>query len=279
MKATWLQTPPRVLVVVAHPDDETIGAGILLARLPGAVVLHLTDGAPRTVGYRAAGFTGPRQEYAAARRRELEAAMKLAGLGPERLHCLGLPDQETVAHLADIAQHVAAYCRKLKADVLLTHAYEGGHPDHDVAAMACRAAFEELRREGGPVPDLMEMALYHAGLEGGPVIGEFLPVPPYTAGDGEGENKVIGWDLSPADLDIKQRMIESFRSQREALAPFLPPRRESFRPAPFYDFTKPPHFGILQYEKQGFPLTGKRWREIAGEAIPELGIELGLHLA
>jgi LmbE family N-acetylglucosaminyl deacetylase len=276
MRATWLQTPPRVLVVVAHPDDETIGAGILLARLPGAVVLHLTDGAPRTAGYLAAGFTGSRQEYAAARRRELEASMKLAGIGPERLYCLGLPDQETVAHLPDIAQHVAAYCRKFKADVLLTHAYEGGHPDHDVAAMACRAAFEELRREGGPVPELMEMALYHASLEGEPVIGEFLPVPPDSS---DGEAKVIGWDLSPADLDIKQRMIESFGSQRDTLAPFLPPRRESFRPAPFYDFTKPHHLGILQYEKWGFPLTGKRWREIAGEAIPELGIELGLHLA
>lgn len=273
---TWLQTPPRVLVVAAHPDDETIGAGILLARLPGAVVLHLTDGAPRTAGFRARGFTGPRTEYAALRRAELEAAMKLAGLGPERLYCLGFPDQETVAHLADIAQHVAGYCRKLRADVLLTHAYEGGHPDHDVAAMACRAAFEELRSEGGPVPELMEMALYHAGLEGAPVIGEFLPVPPYAVENEE--SKVIGWDLSPADLDVKQRMIECFRSQRESLAPFLPPRRESFRPAPHYDFTQPPHFGVLQYEKQGFPLTGRRWREIAREALPELGMEAGMRL-
>jgi len=35
-----------VLVVVAHPDDETIGAGAMLASLDDVHVVHLTDGAP-----------------------------------------------------------------------------------------------------------------------------------------------------------------------------------------------------------------------------------------
>src|SRR5258708_12156323 len=35
--------PLRLLIVVAHPDDEAIGAGALLAHYPDATIAHLTD--------------------------------------------------------------------------------------------------------------------------------------------------------------------------------------------------------------------------------------------
>jgi hypothetical protein len=35
------------------------------------------------------------------------------------------------------------------------------------------------------------------------------------------------------------------------------------RPAPLYDFTKPPHAGKLWYESLGWSMTGRRWRELA----------------
>lgn len=264
MKPTLNGNPPRVLVVVAHPDDETVGAGCMLARLPGAFVLHITDGAPRSARYRARGFEGSRADYASTRRRELEAAMRLAGIGPERLHCLGVPDQEAILSVAEIATRIAGYSRRIKAEIILTHAYEGGHPDHDAAALACRAAFEQLRSEGGPAPELMEMALYHANEKGEMVIGEFLPAPSET------EANVARWELTPDEKILKQRMIEAFASQSETLAPFLPPHPESFRPAPYYDFSRPPHSGALQYELWGFPLNGERWREAAQEVASEV---------
>ncbi len=37
----------RVMIVVAHPDDETIGLGAQLRRFEDALLVHVTDGAPR----------------------------------------------------------------------------------------------------------------------------------------------------------------------------------------------------------------------------------------
>jgi hypothetical protein len=37
----------KVMIVVAHPDDETIGMGAQLRRFNDALLVQLTDGAPR----------------------------------------------------------------------------------------------------------------------------------------------------------------------------------------------------------------------------------------
>lgn len=236
----------RLLVVVAHPDDETVGAGALLARHPDAWVLHLTDGAPHDPRFIARGFTGSREEYAAARRRELEAAMRLIGIGPERLlRSDGVADQEAAHALPRLAAEVAERCREIRPDALLTLAYEGGHPDHDAAARAVRSAADRLRSDGVAPPELFEMPLYHAGPDG-MVVQEFLPGPEAASTEVH--------ILTPEETALKERMIDCFATQSETLAAFRPPLRETFRPAVCCDFGRRPHAGRLQYEIWGFGL-------------------------
>lgn len=236
---------PRLLVVVAHPDDEVVGAGILLARLPDVWILHATDGAPRDSRFMADGFSGTREEYAEARRRELEAALALAGIGPDRLLDLGVADQEAVFEIPRLVAGIARICREVQPGMILTLAYEGGHPDHDAVALAVRQAAQGI--------ETVEMPLYHAepGTER-MVVQEFLPGP-----------AEIRLTLTEGERRLKQRMIEAFATQQETLRAFLPPCDERFRPAPAHDFSRPPHAGRLQYEVWGFPLTGRRWREVA----------------
>jgi LmbE family N-acetylglucosaminyl deacetylase len=259
------ETPLRTLLAVSHPDDETIGAGILLSRLPDAWVLHLTDGAPRDPRFFHGGFAGTREEYERTRRLELTAAMALAGVAPQRLLRIeGVADQEAVHHLPRITREIAVLLRQLRPDVVITHAYEGGHPDHDAAAFAVRAAVELLRRgrsQPPRPPDIVEMPLYFARPGGGEPVFQKLLSP--------ADNAMI-LELSPEERDLKERMLDCFGSQRDLLTMFRPPVREVFRPAPHCDFSRPPHAGRLQYEIWDFPIDGARWRDLARDAVEEL---------
>jgi LmbE family N-acetylglucosaminyl deacetylase len=261
----------RLLVAVAHPDDETIGAGILLSRLPFlSRVLHITDGAPRERRFLPARFAGGHAEYAAERRRELVAAMTIAGVEEASLDCLNFPDLEATCELSSLSRKVADRFEELRPDLVVTHAYEGGHPDHDATAFAVHAAAELLRRGGRPSPAILEMALYRASPGAtGPndrLMQEFLPAGPEPA--------ATPWvlELTPSDRELKDRMLACFKTQRALLRKLSLARRESFRLAPRYDFTRPPHVGPLLYELSRFPITGERWRELARDAMYVLGL-------
>ena len=93
----------RALIVVAHPDDETLGAGSLLQGLSQFTIVHVTDGAPQDPALRSTPQTG-REAYAAARRAELKRALIIGGGRPPELHSFGVLDQEIVDHIPVVAR-------------------------------------------------------------------------------------------------------------------------------------------------------------------------------
>lgn len=246
-----------LLVVAAHPDDETVGATSLLLRATRSVVIHLTDGAPRDPALWGRPSRGW-QEYARLRREEALEALAEAALPPERVLRLGGIDQELVEALAPMARELASVIASLEPRFVVTHPLEGGHPDHDAAALVTRAALDLVARDGVR-PRLAEMTSYHL-TQGRLVTGSFLP----------GSPRGIRHRLTGEEREIKRRMLERYASQRETLAIFGL-EDESFRLAPPVSLRAPPHAPPLHYEVRGWASFG-RFRDAAVAGLAELGL-------
>lgn len=226
--------PMRILIAVAHADDETLGCFSLLTDPAHEVhILHATDSAPRDLKYAIRSGFLSRASYLAARRKEMTAVLAKAGLPAERYHCLGLADQEAPVYWP----RIRAFVEQFAADRVYTHAYEGGHPDHDAVAFALAG-----------LPNLWEFPLYHA--HG----AEFVP---HTFLDGDPETVVA---LDADRQRVKREWLDCFVSQQRVIKMF-PLDHELFRPARAHDFTRPPHAGPLYYEIRKLGWTWTEWRK------------------
>ncbi len=128
-----------VLAVAAHPDDEVIGCGGMLAwhRECGhaVTVVHATDG----------GGGDPQARFAdiaAVRRREAEHA--LAALGVDDLRRLGLPDGGLPEHRRDLVGHLRAAFAELAPHTLYSFFFAEAHRDHRALASAVADCAPEL---------------------------------------------------------------------------------------------------------------------------------------
>jgi LmbE family N-acetylglucosaminyl deacetylase len=252
---------PRTLVVVAHPDDETIGAGARIAKIAAAcTMVQVTDGAPsdrRFVPVAASNLS--RAAYARARKEEAVRALALAGVDSSRVICIGVRDQEATFDMVSLAKRLVAIMAELRPEVVMTHAYEGGHPDHDATAFAVQAAAALSSEPGARPPVIIEMTGYHD--QGGATVrGEFLPW--------ESAREVVV-RLTDQERREKRAMLAAYTTQREVLAPFRI-EEERFRLAPCYFFGAPPHGGRLHYERFGFAVAGAMWRAFARSALKKL---------
>ncbi|MCC7065471.1 MAG: PIG-L family deacetylase [Planctomycetes bacterium] len=125
-----------VLVLAAHPDDEVIGAGGMLAwharRGQAITVVHATDGAKGDPSAR-------ENDICAVRRREGKEALQRLGIG-EPQHW-DLPDGDLPEHLPALTERVRALFVQVQPRTLYSFWFGEAHRDHRaVAAATVRAA-------------------------------------------------------------------------------------------------------------------------------------------
>jgi LmbE family N-acetylglucosaminyl deacetylase len=237
----------RTLVLVAHPDDETVGCGALLQRMREPVVVFCTDGAPRDEYFWREH--GSRLRY--GRLRQEEARRSLAAAGVTEMEFIegqasGLDlfvDQELYRAIPEAVAVLTSIVERYRPQAVLTLAYEGGHPDHDTCSFLGAVVG---RRYALPV---WEFPLYHrqhglamcAAVHGraGELVYQRFVVP--------GAHEEIVLELTPDELEKKRTMLAQYSSQHPFLFEFEP-SLERLRPQHAYDYSQPPHVGPLNYE-------------------------------
>lgn len=133
----------KLMLVVAHPDDEcfAFGGALALAADRGVetYVICLTDGQAAT--HRGDAASG--EELGRMRREEFVASCKVLGVTHHEL----LDYQDGRLEFADFSRaagRLVERMRRFKPDVVLTFGSEGSlntHPDHMIVSMLTTAAF------------------------------------------------------------------------------------------------------------------------------------------
>lgn len=137
--------PARLVVLAAHPDDETLGAGGLMAAL--AACGTRIDVIVATAGEASHpdSVTHTPRQLAEVREREVREAV--AFVAPQaRLHLLGLPDGELAAHRDELQSALQEIAGDETTGLWLAAPWRNdGHTDHDTAGETA-AAFAAAAR-------------------------------------------------------------------------------------------------------------------------------------
>lgn len=220
----------RILVLIPHPDDEVVGAATALARLRAhgghATGAFLTSGVPANAG---AWIPTPRRYARRVARRTEESTrvaeeldLAVAGRRP-------IPSRELKRHLAESLRWLREEAESARADLLWVPAYEGGHPDHDVANFLASKLADEY--------EVWEFSEYHFAK--GRVSGQTFVRP-------NGSEALLS--LDGAERARKRRLLDVYASERRNLG-YVGLEQECFRPLAAYDYGERPHPGKCFYER------------------------------
>ncbi len=191
----------RVLVIAPHPDDESLGCGLLLASRPhkeSSYILFVTDGSHSPEPTEGASESA-RRDLAAIREREAREAAAVFGLPQANVEFLGFEDGTLVAQVERLTIALVDYVRCIGAEQLLIPFRYDRHPDH----LAINRAVTRAHAEGAITARVFEYFVYSHW--------RLLPGADVRACVRAAELRKL--DAGPEAAALKRRALECHRSQ------------------------------------------------------------------
>ncbi len=188
----------RLVVVSAHPDDESLGAGALIASATAAgLQVELVCATEGELSHPRSPTHVP-DDVALLRAEEYVAAARELGVGVPSLRWLGLPDGAVDKHLTELTDRLVEIVGDGSGTAIVATWSQDGHPDHGAVG---RAAAATARRTDAELWEFPVWFWHWAS----PDDGRASRLRPFRA--------------TRRALEAKRRAVEAHRSQVAPLSP------------------------------------------------------------
>jgi N-acetylglucosamine malate deacetylase 2 len=207
----------RILYVFPHPDDESFGPALAIARQRRegheVFLLTLTRGGATRQRHRLGLSVEQMGRVRLEEMRAVERVLGLSGMTVWDFPDSGLAEMDPRELEEALAEHV----RDLAPDVLVTYPVHGvsGFPDHLVSHAVVKRVFCELREKGGRAPRRLAfftVAPLPEGAGGSPDGERRIPLTPSTE-----EAIDVAQEVGPDDVEIARRALDRYETYREVV--------------------------------------------------------------
>lgn len=223
----------NILILAAHPDDEIVGLSVFIKKKNklgcNIFILFLTNG---LISKDSRWFwdKGLHDKYLKERMSELLKSMKYHSI--KKFQVQDIPSRTIKENINQSYKKVLITIKENNIDTIFTPAYEGGHQDHDVINYISSNFLEKY--------NVYEYAEYN--FHGKKIRSN-------TFFDLIGNEILI--KLNSEEKLFKKRAMKIYDSEKKNLS-YIKLNQESYRPLRNYDYSLPPHKGVLFYRRFSF---------------------------
>ncbi len=223
----------NILILSPHPDDESVGLAVTIRKMKRegfkVYIFFLTSGVIAQKDL----WIWNRNKYKSflkARINEMKESMNFLKINDYFFQ--DVPTRYLKSNIVQTIKKIKEIIIKKKIDTLFVPAYEGGHQDHDIANFIGFNFKHEL--------NVYEFAEYNNS-SNQLISNNFIR---------KTGNEII-YKLNQEEVNYKNIALSIYVSEVKNLS-YIKTNQESYRPIVNYDYSKPPHCGVLFYRRYSF---------------------------
>ncbi len=223
----------NILFIIPHPDDEIVGSCLMIRNFlisgKRIVIFFLTNG----VLSKESMWPWKKKKYEqllTLRKKEMTESVNF--LGVDDFLFQNIPTRTLKDKISETYFKIKKTIISKQIDTIFCPTYEGGHQDHDVANFICSRLKKFCK-----VFEFSEYNFFGNKINSNVFIKKT-----------ENQKCIV---LSENDKLYKSEGLKLYNSEKGNLG-YISLNQECYRPLENYDYSKPPHKGVLFYRRFSF---------------------------